>query len=108
MLREKTKQNQIYNDKFLITPSRWIKSGAIKVDFENGDLTIRADHHKECNKKDEFGFMVHERSEGTYERNFHFEDVDPKDITAAYANGELDICLMKAKDAKTSTSIKIH
>ena len=60
------------------------------------------------NKKDEFGFMVHERSEGTYERSFHFEDVDPKDITAAYANGELDICLMKAKDAKTSTSIKIH
>lgn len=52
--------------------------------------------------------MVHERSEGTYERSFHFEDVDPKDITAAYANGELDICLMKAKDAKTSTSIKIH
>lgn len=85
-----------------------VKKEDIKVDFENGDLTIRADHHKECNKKDEFGFMVHERSEGTYERSFHFEDVDPKDITAAYANGELDICLMKAKDAKTSTSIRIH
>lgn len=28
-----------------------VKKEDIKVDFENGDLTIRADHHKECNKK---------------------------------------------------------
>ena len=85
-----------------------VKKEDIRVDFENGDLTIRAEHHKECNKKDEFGFMVHERSEGTYQRTFHFDDADPKDITAAFANGELDICLMKSKRAENSTSIKIH
>lgn len=85
-----------------------VKKEDIRVDFENVDLTIRAEHHKECNKKDEFGFMVHERSEGTYQRTFHFDDADPKDITAAFANGELDICLMKSKKAENSTSIKIH
>ena len=40
-------------------------------------------------------------------RSFRFDDADPADINAAYANGELDISLKKMPQ-KQPTAIKIN
>ncbi|MCI6796302.1 MAG: Hsp20/alpha crystallin family protein [Succinatimonas sp.] len=73
-----------------------IKKEDIKVDFNDGVLTISAERKFEKNENGKDGFIMHERTEGTYSRSFKFEDVDPEGINAAFANGELDISLKKA------------
>lgn len=72
-----------------------VKKDDIHVDFKDGVLTISAERKFEKNKDDQNGFIMHERSEGTCSRSFSFEDVDPENIDAAFANGELDIRLKK-------------
>ncbi|MBO6258679.1 MAG: Hsp20/alpha crystallin family protein [Succinivibrio sp.] len=85
-----------------------VKKEDIKVDFDDGNLIIRAVHHSEKKQKDEQGFLINERSEGVYQRMFHFDDADPQEINAAYANGELDINLKKIKQEAKVTSVTIH
>lgn len=85
-----------------------VKKEDIKVDYDEGNLIIRAVHHTEKKQKDEQGFLINERYEGTYQRVFHFDDADPKEINAAYANGELDISLKKIKQEPKMTAITIH
>ncbi len=73
----------------------------IKVSFNDGVLTVSAER-KEEKKQDQDGYVMRERSEGRCERQFRFDDVDPKKIYAAYQNGELDICLEKQGGSKGS------
>ena len=59
-------------------------------------ILLSRDEQFEKNENGKDGFIMHERTEGTYSRSFKFEDVDPEGINAAFANGELDISLKKA------------
>ena len=79
-----------------------VKKEDIKLSFDDGVLTIKAEHNTE--KK---GYLVEECSYGTYERSFRFDDADPSDISAAFANGELDVCLKKVPQ-KQPNAIKIN
>ena len=72
-----------------------VKKDDIKVDFKDGVLTISAERKFEKKENEKSGFIMHERSEGSCSRSFRFEDVDPENIDAAFANGELDIRLKK-------------
>lgn len=45
---------------------------------------------------------------GTYQRQFRFDDVDPKNIDAAFVNGELDVYLKKQKNENSCHQIKIN
>ncbi|MCR4675333.1 MAG: Hsp20/alpha crystallin family protein, partial [Lachnospiraceae bacterium] len=85
-----------------------VKKEDIKVDFNEGNLTISAQHHKSSEKNDENGYIVKERSSGLYQRSIHFADADAKNINAAFANGELDIRIDKLANEDKSTSIVIH
>ena len=84
-----------------------VKKDDIHVDFTDGVLTISAERKFEKNKDDQHGFIMREHSEGTCSRSFSFEDVDPENIDAAFANGELDIRLKK-HTKQQSKKICIH
>ena len=82
-----------------------VKKEDIKLDFQNGVLTIKAVHHQRSGGNSKY--ILNERYEGTYERSFSFEDVDENNINAAFVKGELDVSLGKiAKSPKLE--IKIH
>ena len=69
---------------------------------------VKAEHNTEKKEGSEKkGYLVEECSYGTYERSFRFDDADPSDISAAFANGELDVCLKKAPK-KQPNAIKIN
>jgi HSP20 family protein len=85
-----------------------VKKEDIKLSFDDGVLTIKAEHNTEKKQGNEKkGYLVEECSYGTYERSFRFDDADPSDINAAYANGELDVSLKKMPQ-KQPTAIKIN
>ena len=85
-----------------------VKKEDIKLSFDDGVLTIKAEHNTEKKEGSEkTGYLVEECSYGTYERSFRFDDADPSDINAAYANGELDLSLKKMPQ-KQPTAIKIN
>lgn len=71
-----------------------VRKEDIHVDFKDGVLTIGAERRFE-KQGEEDGFVVRERSEGSFSRRFSFDDVDPEEISAAFHDGELDICLKK-------------
>ena len=85
-----------------------VKKDDIKLDFDDGNLTISAEHHSEKEKKDNDGYILKERSSGTYKRTLYFNDADADQINAAFAGGELDIRIDKKKVEEKKTSIKIH
>ncbi|MCR5537318.1 MAG: Hsp20/alpha crystallin family protein [Succinivibrio sp.] len=96
-------------DKYrIIAEMPGVKKEDIKVDFQDGTLSISAEHNTQKEEKDEQGYLIRERTSGCYKRSFYFEDIDPNEINAAFANGELDISLNKAKKAEKSTQITIH
>lgn len=84
-----------------------VKKEDIKLNFEDGVLTINAEHH--CNRegKDEAGWLVRERVEGTYQRAFAFEDADAAGIGADFVNGELSVTLPKVHKDSKKTAIAI-
>jgi len=80
-----------------------VKKEDIKLSFDDGVLTIKAEHNTEKKQGNEKkGYLVEECSYGTYERSFRFDDADPSDISAAFANGELDVCLKKVPQKQPS------
>ncbi|MGN0908324.1 MAG: Hsp20 family protein, partial [Succinivibrio sp.] len=79
----------------------------IKVSFDDGVLTVSAERRDEKKEEGQGGYVMRERSEGRCERQFRFDDVDPKKIYAAYQNGELDVCLEKQRGAN-GTQISIN
>ncbi len=82
-----------------------VRKEDIKLDFQNGVLTIKALHHQKHG--DNSKYLLNERFEGIYERSFSFEDVDENNINAAFVKGELLVSLAKiAKSPKHE--IKIH
>lgn len=83
-----------------------VKKEDIKLDFTDGVLTIKANHHKNKEEKKD-NFILHERAYGVYERSFSFDDVDSNNIEASFTNGELCINLGKMKKAQKCT-IKIN
>lgn len=72
----------------------------IKMDLENGYLTIAAAHTASSEERSEQGKLVRqERVQGSCSRSFYVgEAITPEDIKAHYDNGELKIVLPK-KDA---------
>ena len=83
-----------------------VKKEDIKLDFKDGVLSIKAAHHQNKNEKQN-NFVLNERFEGTYERSFSFEDVDPQNIEASFDEGELKIKLNKL-EKNPSVNIKIN
>lgn len=73
----------------------------IKMELDDGYLTVMASRNSNKEEKDEKGNVVRqERYSGTFQRSFYVgNDVTETDIKASYDNGELKVIVPK-KEAK--------
>lgn len=73
----------------------------IKMELDDGYLTVMASRNTNKEEKDEKGNIVRqERYSGTFQRSFYVgTDVTENDIKASYDNGELKVIVPK-KEAK--------
>jgi HSP20 family protein len=77
-----------------------IPQSAIKIDSQNGRLTVSGER-SHAEKKDDKMFQRIERSFGRFERSFQLpKDVNEGKIQAHYENGVLEITLPKVELAK--------
>lgn len=83
-----------------------VRKEDIRLNFEEGVLTVSANHHVSDGEEPERGYLVHERTEGSYERSFRFADADPDAISASFENAVLRIVLRKMQ-ARQSREIHI-
>ena len=74
----------------------------IKIDLDDDHLTIQAERHSNCEKK-ESKYLCQERTYGSYSRSFSLEGIDASGITASYDNGILTLDLPKEAPAKPET-----
>ena len=83
-----------------------VKMSDIKVDLENGTLSLKGQRKFEGEKKEK-GYHRIERSYGSFARYFSVpETVDPSKVSAEYKNGVLTVILPKKEIAKPR-SVKI-
>ncbi len=84
-----------------------VKKEDIKLDFDDGILKISAEHHQQKDEEQQ-GYIIHERTYGSYERSLRFEDVDANGISAAFNEGVLEISVPKLKNEVKKTTITIN
>lgn len=73
----------------------------IKIEVENGVLTISGEKREEKTEKDKNRYYHFERSYGAFCRSFRMpENVSNDHVDAKYANGVLELTLKKSETAK--------
>jgi HSP20 family protein len=73
----------------------------IKVDVEDGVLSISGEKKREVEKREKDNYYHFERSYGRFCRSFTLPaHVDGKNIEARYTNGVLEVHLKKTEEAK--------
>lgn len=75
------------------------KKEDIKLNCDNGYLTIQAENKQKNDVKDGKKYIRKERSYSKYERSFYLGDCDEDKIDASYKDGTLYITIPK-KDVK--------
>ena len=75
------------------------KKEDIKLNCDNGYLTIQAENKQKNDVRDGKKYIRKERSYSKYERSFYLGDCDEDKIDASYKDGTLYITIPK-KDAK--------
>ena len=86
------------------------KKEDIKLDLENGYLTVSAQKGLDKDEQDKNGrYIRQERYTGSCSRCFYVGDMNPSDVAAKYEDGILKISLPKVDQKKLpeSTSIAI-
>ena len=80
------------------------KKEDIKIDIEDGYLTISGERNFENEEKDKQGnVMRHERSFGSFSRSFNIADVKEDEIRAEYKDGVLKLNMPKKKEIKQNS-----
>ncbi len=81
----------------------------IKIEVNNGNLTISAEKDTEKEDKDEDKkYIRRERTYGKYSRSFYLGDVNEEEINAAFNNGTLTISIPKLEEKQTKKYIDIN
>ena len=82
------------------------KKEEVKIELDNGYLTISASKSSGSEEKDKKGqFIRRERYSGECSRSFYIgENIEPKDITAKFEDGILQIAFPKAPEPKQPES----
>ena len=78
----------------------------IKLDVEDGILTVVAHNHEEKEEKDK-NYYRKERTYGTYKRQFNVGKVSEDQINAKFNNGVLEITFPKEEKKETKKFIEI-
>lgn len=85
-----------------------VKKDDIKLDCDNGYLTISAKMDNTQNKTDEANnFVCQERYVGSVQRSFYVGDIDKANSTANYDNGVLKVTMPKAYPSQSSSHIDV-
>lgn len=79
------------------------KKEDIKLDYDRGVFSISATHHTQTEKKDEDGYLIRERHEGSYARSFAIDNIDEDGVEASFKNGELLVTLKKKNGGNKKT-----
>lgn len=81
----------------------------IKLDLDEGYLTISAHKDKNNDEKDKNGkFLRKERFSGSYQRSFYLGDIKEENISAELNNGVLSVFIPKeTKPENTKKTIEI-
>lgn len=80
----------------------------IKLELNNGNLTISAEKSSESEEKDDDKkYIRRERSYGKYSRSFYLGDVNEEKIDAEFNNGTLTISIPKVDETQTKKYIDI-
>ena len=95
-------------DKYLVTADLpGLEEKDIKVEYDNGVLTITGERKEEKSDKNESVFRK-EISYGKFSRSFRFGDsIKENDIKASFKNGVLSVALPK-KEEKKPRQIPLH
>ena len=81
----------------------------IKIECEDGLLTITAEKNNEINESDESKkYIRRERTYGKVSRSFNFSDIDENEINAEFSNGSLKIVVPKSKKVESKKVIEIN
>ncbi len=83
-----------------------VKKDDVKISFEDGVLTVKAQMSQETKNKNEKGYLVQERSTGSMQRSFYLEDADESKGDAVFENGVLKLTLGK-KEGRTPKIIAV-
>ena len=78
----------------------------IKIECDNGYLTISAETKSEENEENK-NYIRRERRYGKFSRSFYVGDVDTDSIEAEFKKGTLKICVPKVEDKPTKKQIEI-
>ena len=80
----------------------------IKIEVEDGILTIAASTSKEVNEDNSERHYIHrERVTGSFKRQFNVGNIDEKEVTAKFHNGVLKISFPKEEKKETKKFIEI-
>lgn len=99
VMKTDVRENKDSYDVFVDLPG--FKKEDVKLDLDNGYLTISAQRNEELDEKDNEGrYIRQERATGSCARSFYVgKELEPMDISAKFENGILSLHLPKA-DAK--------
>ena len=80
----------------------WFKKDDVKLDLQNGYLTITANRSADHDEKDNDGHYIRqERYTGSCARSFYVgEELKPEDVKASFEDGILKLNLPKAEAKK--------
>lgn len=80
----------------------------IKIDVEDGYLTIEATKNMENNEEDEDKhYIKRERVYNSFKRQFYIGDINDEDIEAEFKDGTLKVVVPKIEEKNTKKSIEI-
>lgn len=81
-----------------------VKKDDIKIDLNDGYMTISAERHSNYEEKDKAGNYVRcERSYGTFSRSFDTDGIDAAAISAKFDNGVLTLTMPKLTETVPTT-----
>ena len=83
-----------------------MKKENIKVECEDGYLSIIASGEKVINEKDK-KYIRRERSYGEYQRRFYVGNIDPNEINAQMQDGSLLVSFPKEKENTNKVAIDV-
>lgn len=78
----------------------------IKLECDNGYLTISAEKVEEDNEEDK-NYIRRERHYGKYSRSFYVGDIDTENIDAEFKKGTLKIVVPKIEEKPSKKQIEI-
>ena len=84
------------------------KKDDIKIELNNGNLTISAEKSNDTEEKDENKkYIRRERTYGKFSRSFYLGEVNEDGINASFNNGTLTISIPKIDEEKAKKYIDI-